>query len=142
MYTGLFHTHSMMRYIILAVLILAILKSIGGWMQKSEYDKFDSRLAFFGMLFVHLQIVLGFVMYFLSQKVMLDNMSAAMKVPLIRYYTVEHVSMMLIAAVLITIGRIVSKKKATDLQKHKVISIYYGLSLVLILVTVYVMMPM
>lgn len=142
MYTGLFHTHSMMRYFILAVLILAILKSIGGWMRKSEYDKFDNRLAFFAMLFVHLQIVLGFVMYFLSPKVMIDNMALAMKTPLVRYYTVEHVLMMLIVAALITIGRVVSKKKATDLQKHKVISIYYGLSLVIILVTVYVMMPM
>lgn len=131
----------MMRYVILVVLILAILKSIGGWMQKSEYDKFDSRLAFFGMLFVHLQIVIGFVMYFLSPKVMLDNMAVAMKSPLTRYYTVEHVSMMLIVAALITIGRVVSKKKATDLQKHKVISIYYGLSLAIIIVTVYVMMP-
>jgi len=130
-----------MRYFILAVLIFAVLKSIGGWMQKSEYDKFDSRLAFFAMLFVHLQIVIGFVMYFLSPKVMVDNMAAAMKSPLTRYYTVEHVLMMLIVAALITIGRIVSKKKATDLQKHKLISIYYGLSLVFIIVTVYVMMP-
>lgn len=141
MYTALFHTHSLMRYFILAVLIFAVLKSIGGWMQKSEYDKFDSRLAFFAMLFVHLQIVIGFVMYFLSPKVMVDNMAAAMKSPLTRYYTVEHVLMMLIVAALITIGRIVSKKKATDLQKHKLISIYYGLSLVFIIVTVYVMMP-
>ena len=141
MYTALFHTHSLMRYFILAVLIFAVLKSIGGWMQKSEYDKFDSRLAFFAMLFVHLQIVIGFVMYFLSPKVMVDNMAAAMKSPLTRYYTVEHVLMMLIVAALITIGRIVSKKKATDLQKHKLISIYYGLSLAIIIITVYVMMP-
>ena len=141
MYTGLFHTHSMMRYLILAVLILALLKSIGGWMQKTEYDKFDSRLAFFGMLFVHLQLIVGFVLYFMSPKVMLNDMALAMKVPLVRYYTVEHAAMMLVVAVLITVGRVVSKKKATDLQKHKVISIYYGLSLAIIIITVYVMMP-
>jgi hypothetical protein len=141
MYTGLLHTHSALRYIILIVLVLAVFKAISGWQQKSNHGKFEDKLSLFSMIFIHLQLLVGFVLYFVSPKVMLSDMALAMKTPLVRYYTVEHVLMMLIVAALITIGRIASKKKTTDLQKHKVISIYYGLSLVLILLTVYVMMP-
>ena len=68
-------------------------------------------------------------------------MALAMKTQFVRYYTVEHLLMMLIVVALVTVGRIASKKKALDLQKHKSIAIYYGLSLILILVTVYVMIP-
>jgi cytochrome bd-type quinol oxidase subunit 2 len=141
MYIGLFHTHSTMRYIILAVLIIAVIKSLFGWNQKSNYGNFDNRLAFLSMLFIHLQLVIGLILYFLSPKVMLNDMATAIKVATIRYYTVEHLLMMLIVVALVTIGRIASKKKALDEQKHKSIAIYYGLSLVLILLTVYVMMP-
>jgi len=49
--------------------------------------------------------------------------------------------MMLIVIALITIGRVSSKKKLNDIQKHKTVAVYYGISLILILVTVYVMMP-
>jgi cytochrome bd-type quinol oxidase subunit 2 len=141
MYIGLFHTHSTMRYIILAVLIIAVIKSLFGWNQKSNYGNFDNRLAFLSMLFIHLQLVIGLILYFLSPKVMLNDMATTMKVAEIRYYTVEHLLMMLIVVALVTIGRIASKKKTLDEQKHKSIAIYYGLSLVLILLTVYVMMP-
>lgn len=141
MYTGLFHTHSGMRYLILAVLVFAIAKALGGWMRKSTYGKLDNSLAFWTMLFIHIQFLVGIVLYFMSPKVMLNDMALAMKTPLIRYYTVEHLLMMLIVIALVTIGRIASKKKAFDVQKHKTIAIYYGSALILILVTVYVMMP-
>jgi len=141
MYTGLLHTHSAMRYLVLAILIIAILKSIFGLLQKSNYTKLDNKLAFFSMLFVHIQIVVGFVLYFVSPKVILNDMSVAMKNTLIRFFTVEHILLMLIVGVLITIGRINSKKKPLDFQKHKSIVIYYGISLGIILVTVYWMMP-
>jgi len=141
MYTGLLHTHSALRYIILIVLVLAIFKAISGWQQKSNYGKFEDKLALFSMIFIHLQLVVGIGLYFMSPKVMLSDMATAMKIPAIRYYTVEHLLLMLIVVALVTIGRIASKKKSLDYLKHKTIAIYYGLAALLILVTVYWMMP-
>ncbi len=141
MYTGLLHTHSGMRYIVLALLILTIAKAFTGWIKQSNFGKLDNRLAFLSMLFIHLQLLVGLVLYFVSPKVMLTDMATAMKTPVIRYYTVEHLLLMLIVVALITIGRIASKKKVLDTQKHKTIAVYYGLSLAIILVTVYVLMP-
>ncbi len=141
MYIGLLHTHSGLRYLILALLLFTFLKALIGWLSKADYKTTDSRLAFWTMLMVHFQIVIGFVLYFLSPKVGLANLADSMKDTSMRYYTVEHISLMLLVAVLISVGRIFSKKKISAIQKHKVISIYYGLSLVIILLTVYLMMP-
>lgn len=141
MYTGLLHTHSALRYIILIVLVLAVFKAISGWQQKSNFGKLEDKLAFFSMIFIHLQLVIGLILYFVSPKVMLSDMATAMKIPAIRYFTVEHLLMMLIVVALVTIGRISSKKKSHEYLKHKTNAIYFGLALLLILVTVYWMMP-
>lgn len=141
MYTALTHIHSGMRYIILVVLILAIFKAFLGWQQKSNYGKFDNQLAFLSMLFVHLQLLIGLILYFVSPKVSFTDMATTMHNATLRYFTVEHIFLMLIVVALVTIGRISSKKKTLAVQKHKTIAIYYGVSLAIILVTVYVMMP-
>lgn len=141
MYTGLLHTHSGLRYLVLAILVFTIFKAIRGWLKKSNYGKFDNQLAFFSMLLIHFQLLVGLFLYFVSPKVILTDMAVTMKNPVLRYYSVEHVLIMLVVVALVTIGRIASKKKVIDFQKHKTIVIYFGLSLLLILITVYGMMP-
>jgi hypothetical protein len=61
------------------------------------------------------------------------NMGLAMKEPALRFWTVEHAIVMILAVVLITIGRAKSKKAATDELKHKKGAIFYTLALLLIL---------
>lgn len=141
MYSALLHTHSGLRYTILVVLVLAIFKGISGWQQKTNYTKFDNQLALFSMIFIHLQLVVGLILYFVSPKVILTDMATTMSNPIMRYYTVEHILLMLIVVALVTVGRIASKKKTVDYLKHKTIAIYYGLALLLILVTVYSLKP-
>jgi uncharacterized membrane protein SirB2 len=53
-----------------------------------------------------------------------------------RYWTVEHLTGMIIAIVLITIGHSKSKKAALPDGKNKAIAIFYTLALVIILTTV------
>lgn len=141
MYTGLLHTHSGLRYLVLFIMIFILAKAFAGAINKSVYSKLDDRLAFTGMLLVHLQVLIGFILYFVSPKVNFSDISATMKIPAFRYYTIEHLILMLIAVALITIGRIVSKKQQSDNKKFKTISLYYGTAMLIILLTVYWMMP-
>jgi hypothetical protein len=53
-----------------------------------------------------------------------------------RYWLVEHGSMMIIAIVLITLGRITTKKIADSAMKYKKLFVYNGIALVLILVAI------
>jgi hypothetical protein len=53
-----------------------------------------------------------------------------------RYWTVEHVTMMVIAIVLITIGHSKSKKILLPEGKHRTIAIFYSLALLVVVVAI------
>ena len=60
-------------------------------------------------------------------------MGAVMKDPNDRFFAVEHAMMMIIAWLLVHVGRSMVKRAGTDAQKHKRTLIYFGLALILIL---------
>lgn len=135
METGLLHTHSLLRYFVLLALVLVIIKSLLGWLQGKPYDKWDNKLGLYLMIFTHLQLVLGFILFFTSKMVQFSG--AAMKDAILRYWLVEHSSMMLIAIVLITMARITSKKMTNDVAKHRRMVVFNVLALVIILVSIW-----
>ena len=138
MLTGLLHVHSLLRYVLLVLLLISIVKAYGGWGGKKSYSPGDRKLALFTVISAHLQLVIGLVLYFISPnvKVALANMSEAMKNPELRFWAVEHIAMMLIAIILITIGSVRAKKAATDEGKHKQISIFFLLALLVIFIAI------
>jgi hypothetical protein len=60
-------------------------------------------------------------------------MGGVMKDSVLRLYNVEHPLMMLIAIALITIGYSKHKKKLTSRPKFKMLAIFYGFALVVML---------
>jgi hypothetical protein len=90
------------------------------------------------MIAAHLQLVFGLVLYFISPlvKVGLSNLGEAMKDTLLRFWAVEHITMMFIGITLITVGNISAKKSATDMSKHKKVAIYFLIALVIIFMAI------
>lgn len=134
MYTGLFHTHSTLRYIVLLLLVIVVAKSLVGLFSKKSFDKGDEKFTLWLMIATHVQLVVGVFIYFLSPYVKFGG--DTMKDPLTRYWTVEHGFIMIIAVVLITMARITTKKLTSDKSKHKRVFIMTTLALVLILVAI------
>lgn len=138
MYTGLLHTHSLVRWIMLALLILSVFKAYNGWKSKRSFTASDKKLTLFTLIFSHLQLLIGFVLYMVSpivQSAILD-MGAAMKDKMLRFWAVEHISVMIISILIITIGNALSKKASSDTEKFKKIFIFFGIGLVLILISI------
>ncbi|MEK6614891.1 MAG: cytochrome B [Bacteroidota bacterium] len=138
MFTGLLHVHSLLRYILLILILISIAKSFSGWVGKKHYLQSDKKFALFTLIAAHLQLVIGLVVYFMSieVKVALADMGAAMKNPALRFWSVEHVLMMVIAIVLITVGYSLSKKGKTDEAKHKRVAIFFLLALIVIFLAI------
>ncbi len=138
MYTGLLHLHSSLRYVLLIVIIAAIIKGFDGWLNKKEFTGTDNKLGLFTLIFAHTQLLVGLILYFISPIVQsaLSDMGGAMKDTTLRFWAVEHISLMIIAIVLITIGRVSSKKAATAVQKHKKAAIFFLIGLILILISI------
>lgn len=122
--------HSLNRYIVLALLLVVIVKSLTGWLNKSPFEKADDKLSLFLFIATHTQLLLGLILYFTSPAVIFSG--ASMKEAVARYWLVEHSTGMLIAIVLISLGRILSKKLTDSSAKHKRMFIYNVAALVVI----------
>ena len=130
MYSGLVHAHSGLRWLALVLLLAAVFVSISRWQGNKPFTDGNRKLYLFTLISVHLQLVLGLILYFISPKVNFDALSNKV----IRFYTVEHSSIMLLAIVLITVGYSRGKRASSDTQKHRLVGIFYGIGLGLILV--------
>jgi len=124
----LLHAHSGLRYVVLGLLIAAIFTAYSNWQKGSQGD---SKLYLFTLIATHTQLLIGLVLYFMSPKVNFDLISEKV----FRFYSIEHVFMMLIAIVLITVGRVRSKK-LTGADKHRTVLYFYALALIIILVAI------
>jgi hypothetical protein len=132
MYNFIQKLHSGWAYIALLLLLFSVIMSAIGYFSKKEFTEGNRKIALFGLIATHIQLLGGFILYFVSP---LGSASFGnMKVAALRLTSLEHPLINIIAIVLITIGW--SKhKKGMDYSeyKFKMIFIYYGLGLVLIL---------
>ncbi|MFA5667859.1 MAG: cytochrome B [Balneolaceae bacterium] len=134
MLNGLLHAHSGLRWIVLILLVLAVLKSLAGWLGNKEYTKVDRKLSVYTFMTMNVQFIIGLVLYSISPKVLFtaDTMGNSM----VRFYTVEHITLMIIAIIVISIGYSKAKKATENLAKHKNTAIMFGIGLLLILAAI------
>lgn len=132
MYSGLVHAHSGLRWIVLILLIAAVFISLGRWQGRNTFTDGNRKLYLFTLIAVHTQFVLGLILLFISPKVDFSLMSDKVY----RFFSVEHTTGMLIAIVLITIGYSRAKRANSDTAKHRLVGIFYGVGLLLILASI------
>lgn len=128
MYEFLKSIHSILRYIVLLGgigAIVTILMNARG------------RAKMFSTIFLastHLQVVIGLILYFGLgwANAFKDGMGEVMKNAGQRFFAVEHITMMIIAAVLITIGNSKLKKALSSNGKLRPTLILYIIALVVI----------
>lgn len=127
--------HSYWAYLVLLILIFAVANAIIGLTQKKQFTDKDLRIGLFALIATHIQLLIGFVWYFMSPwfDLLTSDAATVMKTKEVRLLAVEHPLMMIIAIVLITIGWSKHKKKTTDTAKFKMFAIFYGLGLLVIL---------
>ena len=127
--------HSYWAYIVLLLLVVAVINSVRGILQKKEFSEADLRIGLFALIVSHIQLLIGFGWYFMSPwfKALKANGAEVMSDKGVRLLAVEHPMTMIFAIVLITIGWSKHKKKIDSLAKFKTIAIFYGLALLLIL---------
>ena len=123
---GLLHLHNLLRWVVLITLLLSIVKLISG-----QNALKTSKIL---LISAHSTLVLGLYQYFfgaLGYKLIsaAGGMKEVMKNGVARFWAVEHISSMILAIVLITIGHIRLKKGA----KASTTATFYLIALLLIL---------
>jgi hypothetical protein len=138
MYPTLLSIHTLLRWLVLISLLIAIVRAYRGWLSNKPFTKADNTLRHTTATIAHIQLILGLWLYFISPIVsyFLKNFSEAVHMREIRFFGMEHITMMVIAIILITIGSAKAKRAATDKEKFKTMAIWYSIGLVIIFLSI------
>lgn len=139
MYTGLLHLHNLLRWVILILLLVALFRHLAGMNKKTLVNAGDKKVDLFLMIAAHITLILGLVQWAIGDFgfnfIRLAGFGEVMKNSAMRFWAVEHIAGMLIAIVLITIGR-GKVKRAVDYTAHKKAFWFFLLALIIILASV------
>ena len=127
--------HSGWRYVVFLLLIIAVVKALSGWFGNKTYTEGDRKLNVFTLISAHIQLLIGLVLYFSEGWYKLSSAGA----PAVRYFKMEHITMMVVAIILITVGNAKSKKLTEAVAKHRAIAIFFGSALILIIIAILLM---
>ena len=139
MYEIVLSAHSWLRWGVVLLGFLTVLRAIGGWQQRNAWTRRDERMGLLFMIALDLQVVLGLLLYFVYSPytaLAMDDFGAAMRSPDLRFWAVEHVFGMLVAIALAHIGRARIKKTVDERRRHRVGAIFFGLALLAILAAI------
>ncbi|MGS2763430.1 hypothetical protein [Sinomicrobium sp. M5D2P9] len=129
--------HSYWAYLTLIMLIIAVINAIVGYFSSKPFiiGK-DLRISLFALIFTHIQLLLGIVLYFVSDRFSLWSELGAggvMKNDLARLLLVEHPFTNILAIIMITIGWSKHKKVESAKGKFGKIAFFYTIGLILLL---------
>lgn len=137
MQTGLVHLHSILRWVILVLLILSVIKSYTGWKSGRPFANGDRKIWLFTMISAHITLLLGLYQWLLGRmgviSTELPEGVSMMKDRSYRFFWLEHPLMMLIAIAMITLGYGMAKKPLPDNVKYQKAFRYFLVALILIL---------
>jgi len=138
MYFILLALHSLVRWLVLSGLLLSIVCAYRGWILKKAFSRSDNALRHWTATIAHIQLVIGLLLYFISPVVhyFVQHYKNAVHQSQIRFFGMEHSSMMLLAIIIMTIGSARAKRQKEDNGKFKTIAIWFTIALLIILFSI------
>lgn len=137
MYQFTLFLHNILRWIVVVAALLAFLKAIQSWMGKKAWSSSDKKLGLLFTVGLDTQILLGFLLYGgLSpvMKAIWNDFGAAMQNSQLRFFAVEHMSLMILAAIAAHLGFRAGKSDLDQSKKFRAVSIWYGLAILFLLI--------
>jgi hypothetical protein len=131
--------HSLLRWAVLVFGLLAVVRALQGWVGGRPWTPLDARAGKYFVIALDVQTLVGLVLAGgLSPvtRAAFTDMGVAMKDAFLRFYAVEHLTMMLVALGLVHVGRARCRKAPTDAARHRTAAIFFGLGLLLILAAI------
>jgi hypothetical protein len=121
-YAIVLFVHSYLRWLLLALGVAVLVRAIGGWRAGRAWTRGDDKLGVAFLSLVDTQMLLGLVMYFVLSPItaaFLAAPRAGMKDHALRFFGVEHLTGMLVAVVVVHVGRARGKRPPYDVGKAR-----------------------
>ena len=127
--------HSILRWAVLLFGLWTLINAFSGVFSKRNFTGSDNRTNLLFMTCCDIQLLIGLILYFNGMwfNLLKEHTKEVMKDGINRFFAVEHALMMIIAWLLVHIGRSMVKRADTDAKKHKLSLIYFGIAILIIL---------
>ena len=120
MYSLALTVHSYLRYPVLLLLAIVLVREVAALVRASAWDRADTSLGRWTIRAWDVQFLLGLVLYFLSPITQfgLANFGDAMGDAQLRRFTVEHPALLLLATAVLHVGWLRLRRARSDRGKH------------------------
>lgn len=139
MFTVLLFFHSALRWLVLISLSYTIINSLIKYQKGANFTKFDDKWRHWTATIAHVQLMIGMVLYFKSPAVAQFRAVghvAGSRINEAFFFGLIHISMMISAVMILTIGSAVAKRQESDQQKFKAILLFFCIALLIILTAI------
>ena len=128
--------HNLLRWGVLLFGLWTLLNGITGVFGKRNYTGADNKVSLFFMISCDIQLLLGLILYYGNSWFEQLKAPGSMKNSYTRFFSMEHGLLMIIALILVHVGRVSVKKAPTAAAKHKRTLLFFGFAIVLILAAI------
>lgn len=137
MYAGLLLLHSYLRWVVLAVALVTLIRTSASASRKRAWEKHDDQFSVALVALADVMLILGLVLWLwlspLTQVAMSQGLFAG---GTLTFFTVAHPVSMLVAIVLLHLGRVRLKKSPDTSARHaqwrRSVAVFLGLTLLAI----------
>lgn len=131
--------HSLLRWVVILVALVALFRAFGGWSSGRAWTPADEKAGKFFVLFFDIQVLIGLLLYVGFSPVTqaaFQNFGGAMGNSVMRFWAVEHIFGMLVAVAFAHIGRVRARKLKDAASRHRTTAIFFGLAVLVMLLTI------
>ena len=138
MYSAILTVHSYLRYAVLLMVLLAVLRYVAGLLHSRAWNDGDEGIGRWMIRVWDLQFLLGLVLYFLSPVVQFGfaNIREAMGDAQTRQFLIEHPLLNLLAIGALHVGWIRAGKAADDRGRMVRALVFIAIAVVLVLLSI------
>lgn len=140
MYPVFLALHNILRWVVVILAVLALVRAYRGWLGKQDWTSADRRIGSFFAISMDIQLLLGLILYFflspLTRPVFEGQMGLVMGNTEMRFFGVEHIFYMILGVVFVHAGTILSRRAVEPVDKHRRAAIAFTLVAIALLVGV------
>jgi len=134
MYSLLLPLHSLLRWLLLLFLVSAIVCAWRGYSQHRTFSRTVNALRHWTATIGHTQLVAGMLLYIRSPVVSYWRNGADGREP--AFFGFVHISLMILAVIVLTIGSSLSKRKTDSHARYRVMLFWFSAALLIILLAI------
>jgi hypothetical protein len=139
MYFAVLVAHSWVRWLVLVVSVLTFARSLSGVLQKRGWSPAERSMSIAFVAMIDIQVLLGLSLYFIFSPLVpksLAELKAAMPVAPLRFFAIEHITMMVLALTVAHVSSVLARRAVEPRAKYKRLAWGAGLVLLLIFVAI------